>query len=74
MLETESPSRSPARSSSPKSSSPFSKSGRKPTSGPNREKAAFLFGEDGAESSMLPALTDEEEGYNMGSMKGGKVD
>jgi TBC1 domain family member 5 len=77
MLESDSPSRAPAKSSPPKSSSPFLKSGRKPTSGPNREKAAFLFGEDGAESSVsgswLPPLTDVDEGYSLGSIGSGKV-
>jgi TBC1 domain family protein 5 len=77
MLESESGSSTPAKSSPPKPSSPFLKSGRKPTSGPNREKAAFLFGEDGAESSMassrLPLLTDEDEGYKLGSIGSGKV-
>ncbi|TVY27798.1 TBC1 domain family member [Lachnellula hyalina] len=76
MLESDSPSRSPARSPPPKSSS-FSKPGRKPTSGPSREKAAFLFGEDSAASngsgSRLPSLADAEEGYNMGSIGSGKV-
>ncbi|KAE8451222.1 hypothetical protein EG329_004386 [Mollisiaceae sp. DMI_Dod_QoI] len=66
MLE---PDISPAsRSSPPKSGSPFLKSGRRPTSGPNREKAAFLFGEDGGESNMLP-LGTPEEGFNLGTIK-----
>ncbi|TVY21921.1 TBC1 domain family member 5 [Lachnellula arida] len=78
MLESDSPSRISAKSPPPpKSSSPFSKSGRKPTSGPNREKAAFLFGEDGVASngsgSRLPPLADADEGYNMGSIGSGKV-
>ncbi|TVY85563.1 TBC1 domain family member [Lachnellula suecica] len=77
MLESDSPSNSPAKSSPPKPSSPFLKSGRRPTSGPNREKAAFLFGEEGGDSSTtssrLPSLSDADEGYNMGSIGGGKV-
>jgi TBC1 domain family protein 5 len=73
MLESGSGSSTPAKSPPPKPASPFLKSGRKPTSGPNREKAAFLFGEDGAESSMLPPLTDVDEGYKLGSIGSGKV-
>jgi TBC1 domain family protein 5 len=71
MLE---PDTSGSSSSPPKPSSPFLKSSRKPTSGPNREKAAFLFGEDGGEvilPSVRPSpLGDAEEGYNMKTMKG----
>lgn len=72
MLEPDVSLGSTHRSSSPKSSSPFLKSGRRPTSGPNREKAAFLFGEDGGESNMsvgrLP-LGNVEEGFNLGTIK-----
>ncbi|KAF8864102.1 RabGAP/TBC [Acephala macrosclerotiorum] len=74
MLEPDVSSASSSRSSPPKSSSPFLKSGRRPTSGPNREKAAFLFGDDGAESNVgaarLPLGTSLEEGFNLGTIKG----
>ncbi|KAK0129604.1 hypothetical protein ONS96_000169 [Cadophora gregata f. sp. sojae] len=74
MLEPDTPSSSSTKSSPPKSVSPFLKSGRRPTSGPNREKAAFLFGDDGGESnSRPPLLEDSEEVFNMGSMKGSKA-
>ncbi|KAL3425974.1 tbc domain-containing protein [Phlyctema vagabunda] len=63
-------------SSPPKSPSPFLKSTRKPTSGVSREKAAFLFGDDEGESSTrnpkLPSLLEPDEGFNLGTMKGGK--
>ncbi|CAG8962438.1 hypothetical protein HYFRA_00014067 [Hymenoscyphus fraxineus] len=63
------------KSSPPKSPSPFSKSTRKPTSGHGREKAAFLFGEEPGEASMtntrLPLLGDAEEGFHLGTIKGG---
>jgi len=73
MLEPDTPSSS-AKSSPPKSASPFLKSGRRPTSGPNREKAAFLFGDDGGEpNSRPPLLDDSEEVFNMGTMKGSKA-
>ncbi|KAH8658650.1 rab-GTPase-TBC domain-containing protein [Tricladium varicosporioides] len=67
-----------SKSSPPKPSSPFLKSGRRPTTGPNREKAAFLFGEDGGESSStnsrLDPLADPEEGFHLGTIgKGNKV-
>ncbi|KAH7360784.1 rab-GTPase-TBC domain-containing protein [Rhexocercosporidium sp. MPI-PUGE-AT-0058] len=73
MLEPDMPSSSSAKSSPPNSVSPFLKSGRRPTSGPNREKAAFLFGDDGGESSSGPLLLeDSEDVFNLGSMKGSK--
>lgn len=56
---------------SPKPSSPFLKSGRRPTSGPSRDKAAFLFGED--RETRLPSLADEDEGlFKMGAISGSK--
>lgn len=77
MLEPDNPTPSGHKSPPPKSSSPFLKSGRRPTSGPNREKAAFLFGEDSAESSTsntrLPSLVDAGEGFNLGTIKGPKT-
>ena len=76
MLEPDTASGSAAKSSPPKSSSPFLKSGRRPTSGPGREKAAFLFGEDGGESnvtsSRMPSLADADEGFNLNTIRGGK--
>lgn len=77
MLEPERPS-SFRRSSPPKTPSPFQKSGRRPTSGSGREKAAFLFGEDGDGSgttgARLPPLDDGEEGFHLGTIEhGGKV-
>ncbi|CZR54460.1 related to TBC1 domain family member 5 [Phialocephala subalpina] len=73
MLEPDVSSASSSRSSPPKSSSPFLKSGRRPTSGPNREKAAFLFGDDGGESNMgaarLPSGTSPDEGFKLGTIK-----
>jgi TBC1 domain family protein 5 len=60
---------------SPKSSSPFPKT-RKPTSGPSRSKAAFLFGEDGGESkeasARLAPLVDTDETFSLGSISGAK--
>jgi TBC1 domain family member 5 len=74
MLEPDSGSSSPSRASPPKSSSPFLKSAKRPTSGASREKAAFLFGEDDEESNKssprLPPVSDAEEGFNMGTIKG----
>ncbi|KAI9050154.1 hypothetical protein LZ554_006295 [Drepanopeziza brunnea f. sp. 'monogermtubi'] len=70
MLEPDDLSGSSAKSSSPSNSgSPFLKPGRRPTSGPNREKAAYLFGEDGAETRP-PLLQESEEVFNLGSIKG----
>ena len=61
------------KTASPQSTSPFLKSGRKPTSGASREKAAFLFGEDGGESQMSnsrsPLLTEPEEGFDLKTMQ-----
>jgi len=77
MLEPDTTSGSSHKSSPPKSPSPFLKSGRRPNSGPNREKAAFLFGEDGAESNMnstrQPVLVNAEEAFNLGTLRGSKA-
>ncbi|KAH6682054.1 rab-GTPase-TBC domain-containing protein [Halenospora varia] len=78
MLEPDTHSSSSSKPSPPKPSSPFLKSGRRPTTGPNREKAAFLFGEDGGESSStglrIDPLADPEEGFHLGTIeKGDKV-
>lgn len=73
MLEPDTTSGPSAKSSPPRSGSPFLKTGRRPTAGPNREKAAYLFGEDGAETRP-PFLEDTEEIFNLGSIKGSKGD
>ncbi|EKD19140.1 WD repeat domain-containing protein [Drepanopeziza brunnea f. sp. 'multigermtubi' MB_m1] len=72
MLEPDDLSGSSAKSSSPNSGSPFLKSGRRPTSGPNREKAAYLFGEEGAETRP-PLLQESQEVFNLGSIKGARA-
>jgi TBC1 domain family protein 5 len=73
MLEPDSTSSPVLNSSPPKSSSPFLKSSRKPTSGPKREKAAFLFGEEGGEpSARIASLVDVEEAFNLRTMKDSK--
>lgn len=77
MLEPDVSAQSPySKSSPPKSGTPFLKSGRKPTSGPNREKAAFLFGDDAGESSLSESrfpLGGSEEGFDLGALKGHKT-
>ena len=74
MLEPDPHSSTGSKSAPPKPPSPFLKTGRKPTSGPNREKAAFLFGEEDEESSMTssrgPLLGDADEGFNLGTISG----
>jgi TBC1 domain family protein 5 len=77
MLEPDStPLNSSGKSSPPKSSSPFLKSGKRPTAGPGREKAAFLFGDEGGETPLtntrLASLVDTDEGFKLGAIKGGK--
>jgi TBC1 domain family protein 5 len=63
------------KASPPKSSSPFLKSGRS-TAGPGREKAAFLFGNDGGETPLtntkLASLVDADEGFKLGTIRGSK--
>lgn len=69
MLEPDTTSSPNLPVSPPKSStSPFNKS----KSGPKREKAAFLFGEEGEPSKRLAGLVDLEEGeaFNLGTMRG----
>jgi TBC1 domain family protein 5 len=77
MLEPDTTSGSSHKSSPPKSPSPFLKSGRRPNSGPNREKAAFLFGDDGGEFNMnstrQPVLINAEEAFNLGALRGNKA-
>lgn len=53
MLEPDEPPTSSIKSSSPKSSSPFLTSGKPVRTGPNREKTAFLFGDE-AEDILDP--------------------
>jgi len=74
MLEPDIPPSSAVKSSPPKSSSPFPKSHRRPTSGASREKAAFLFGEEGENPPMTnqPPLTAVDEGFNLGTLKRSK--
>ena len=77
MLEPDStPPSSSSKSSPPKSSSPFLKSGRRSTGGPEREKAAFLFGDDGGETplmnSRLASLVDADESFKLETIRGGK--
>jgi len=71
MLEPDIPPSSAVKSSPPKPSSPFPKSNRRPTTGASREKAAFLFGEEGENSPMtnLPPLAAVDEGFNLGTLK-----
>jgi TBC1 domain family protein 5 len=72
MLEPDVSTVSAHNSSPPKSASPFLKSGKKPISGPSREKAAFLFGEEGGEPNMMsrpPLLADPQEGFKLGTIR-----
>ncbi|KAF4636678.1 hypothetical protein G7Y89_g1410 [Cudoniella acicularis] len=75
MLEPDAPSTSTSKSSPPKSSSPFFKSGRHPNTGHGRDKAAFLFGEDRGDSGMtnsrIDPLSDADEGFHLGTIGGG---
>jgi TBC1 domain family member 5 len=72
MLEPDSPSGSAMKSSPPKSSSPFLKSGRRPASGSGRERAAFLFGE--VEDSQVSSARSQSqsradtETFNLGAI------
>lgn len=78
MLEPDgTPLTAPGQSSPPKSSSPFLKSGRRPAAGPGRDKAAYLFGDDGGETSLtnnnLASLVgDFDEGFKLGTIRGSK--
>lgn len=66
--------------SPPKTSSPFLRSGKRPTSGADREKAAFLFGEDDGDFQLpIPKspLPNSEEAFKLETlkrMKGKQVD
>ena len=78
MLESDNtPPTASSKSSPPKSSSPFLKAGRRPTAGPGREKAAFLFGDDAGEtpltnSKLASLVGDADGGFNLGTMRGSK--
>jgi TBC1 domain family member 5 len=73
MLEPEGNSTSATKPTPPKLSSPFLGPGRRPLTGTNREKAAFLFGDDteGTDGkSRKPSVQSaEEEGFNLGTIK-----
>ncbi len=75
MLEPDEQAPSALRSSSPKSSSPFAGSARKPV-GARREQSAFLFGEDSEEGEILPrerressVQPDTDELFNLTPIK-----
>ena len=73
MLEPDDSSSSGQTSTPQKSTSPFLKPGKKTVSGPSREKAAFLFGEEGGEPDMMgvrpPLLADGQEGFKLGTIR-----
>lgn len=84
MLEPDEPPTSSARSSSPKSSSPFMASGKPLRSGPNREKTAFLFGDEADDildpvPSTVPrpkknsVQEDPETDFVLGTLRGKKL-
>lgn len=74
MLEPEETSTSATKSTSPKQSSPFLGPGRRPITGNSRANAPFLFGDDvesiDAKSRKLGVQSTEEEGFNLGTIKG----
>lgn len=74
MLEPDQASIPTTKSSPPKSSSPFLRSGKRPISNAGREKAAFLFGEDDADFQLpipkSPLLKlNAEEAFKLGTLK-----
>jgi TBC1 domain family member 5 len=75
MLEPDESSNTTSKSSSPKASSPFLASGKRPLSGGSREKA-FLFGgepEDGEQSRWNPSTpSSANQEYNLGTIKSSK--
>jgi TBC1 domain family protein 5 len=77
MLEPEETSTSATKWTPPKTSSPFLGSARRPLNGTNREKAAFLFGNDTEDIDTKPrklsAQSAEEEGFNLGTIKGAMI-
>jgi TBC1 domain family protein 5 len=78
MLEPDSVQPMIGKSSPPKSSSPFLKSGKRPSAGPGREKPAFLFGDEGGEirltNARLASLVDADEGFKLGTIRGRKAE
>jgi TBC1 domain family protein 5 len=75
MLEPDDSSATTSKSSSPKTSSPFLASGKRPLSGGSKGKA-FLFGgesEDGEQSRWNPSSPNSaNQEYNLGTIKGSK--
>lgn len=77
MLEPDSTMASSPKSPPASASSPFPRSGRRPTSGAGREKSAFLFGDDGEEGSQSSGAgmpvnrSDGEEGFSLEPMGSG---
>ncbi|KAB8297186.1 hypothetical protein EYC80_002564 [Monilinia laxa] len=73
MLEPDQASSPTTKPSPPKTSSPFLKSGKRPTSGAGREKAAFLFGDDDDGDFQLPIpkfpLPNAEEAFRLETLK-----
>ncbi|KAK6605580.1 WD repeat domain-containing protein [Botrytis cinerea] len=72
MLEPDQASSPTAKSSPPKSSSPFLRTGKRPTSGAGREKAAFLFGDDDGDFQLpIPKspMPNAEEAFKLGTLK-----
>ncbi|KAI9646210.1 hypothetical protein NHQ30_005650 [Ciborinia camelliae] len=72
MLEPDQASSPTTKSSPPKTSSPFLRSGKRPTSGAGREKAAFLFGEDDGDFQLpIPKspLPNAEEAFKLETLK-----
>jgi TBC1 domain family member 5 len=73
MLEPDSNMASSPKSPSPKAVSPFLKSGRRPASTSGRDKAAFLFGEDGdvsrTSAAEMPTQREHEEGFSLEPMR-----
>ncbi|TAQ87776.1 hypothetical protein B7494_g3930 [Chlorociboria aeruginascens] len=72
MLEPDRPINTAGKSSPPRPSSTFLKTGKRSNSATSREKAAFLFGEDPESdilNSRLGPLPDVDEGFNLGTIK-----
>ncbi|KAF7897540.1 hypothetical protein EAF00_005768 [Botryotinia globosa] len=72
MLEPDQSSSPTIKSSPPKSSSPFLRTGKRPISGAGREKAAFLFGDDDGDFQLpIPksSMPNSEEAFKLGTLK-----
>ncbi|TGO82700.1 hypothetical protein BPOR_0774g00020 [Botrytis porri] len=72
MLEPDQASSPTIKSSPPKSSSPFLRTGKRPTSGAGREKAAFLFGDEEGDFQLpIPKspMPNAEEAFKLGTLK-----